>query len=311
MVYIKLVLTAAFWGGTFIAGRVVAADVGPFPAALLRFTAASVLLMILTRRLEGRFPPLDFRRLGAIMLLGLTGVLAYNAFFFSGLKYVEAGRAAVIVAMNPVSIAVFSALLLRERMSAAKAAGIAISVAGAIVVVSKGHMAGVSGLGLGRGELYVFGCVLSWTAYAMIGREMMRRLSPLATVAYSSVAGTLMLLTPALAEGIVAELPGYGALSWICLAYLGVFGTVVGFTWFYEGVNTIGTVRASQFINFVPIFAVLLSFAILGEPLTLSLLVGAALVITGVSLTNSRRTRRPPPRAEGSRPARDRPVLPR
>jgi drug/metabolite transporter (DMT)-like permease len=61
---------------------------------------------------------------------------------------------------------------------------------------------------------------------------------------------------------------------------------VLGFVWFYEGINQIGPTRAGLFINFVPISAILLAFLILGEPLTLSLLFGTLLVSTGVYLTN-------------------------
>jgi len=55
-VYVKLLLTAIFWGGTFIAGRVVAKDVGPFSAAFLRFAIASVFLLLLTWKAKAHFP---------------------------------------------------------------------------------------------------------------------------------------------------------------------------------------------------------------------------------------------------------------
>jgi drug/metabolite transporter (DMT)-like permease len=287
MIYLKLLLTAIFWGGTFIAGRYVSAGVGPFSAAFLRFCIATSLLLPIAARARGGLQRLDARQFGAVLLLGLSGVFAYNAFFFSGLKHVEAGRAAVIIATNPISITLFSALLLGERVNAAGVAGIVTSVLGAVVVIARGDLLGLLGGGLGRGELYIFACVLSWTAYSLIGKAVMGRLSPLSAVAYSSAAGTAMLAGPACAEGMLKELPHYGLLDWAGIAYLGVFGTVIGFTWFYEGMKAIGPVRASQFINFVPISAVLLAFLILREPLTLSLVGGAALVVTGVYVTNS------------------------
>lgn len=242
---------------------------------------------MLTMKTERRLPPIGLRQVAAIAVLGLSGVFAYNAFFFSGLREVEAGRAAVIISTNPISIAFFSALLLGERVSAMKILGIAISVTGAIVVITKGDVLGVFGGGFGRGEFYIFCCVLSWTTYSLVGKSVMRELSALVTVTYSSVAGTMLLLPMALHENVFGEAVHYSRLDWAGIAYLGVFGTVVGFTWFYEGMDKIGPVRASQFINFVPISAVLLAFFILKEPLTTSLIVGAALVITGVCLTNA------------------------
>ena len=68
--------------------------------------------------------------------------------------------------------------------------------------------------------------------------------------------------------------------------YLGFFGTVIGFVWYYEGIRTIGPTKASLFINFVPVSAVALAFIVLAEPLTASLLTGTILVSLGVFLTN-------------------------
>jgi drug/metabolite transporter (DMT)-like permease len=80
----------------------------------------------------------------------------------------------------------------------------------------------------------------------------------------------------------------YTIFEWLNLAYLGIFGTVLGFVWYYEGIQKIGATRAGLFINFVPISAVLLAFLLLKEPLTNSLLAGTLLVSGGVYLTNRR-----------------------
>ena len=90
LTYIKLILTAVFWGGTFIAGRVVAQDVLPFSAAFLRFAIASVFLVLITWRVEGKLPRIDRSLILPIFLLGLTGVFAYNVFFFKGLQSIDA-----------------------------------------------------------------------------------------------------------------------------------------------------------------------------------------------------------------------------
>ncbi len=114
----------------------------------------------------------------------------------------------------------------------------------------------------------------------------MHSLRPLPSVTYSVLVGALALSVPAFAEGLAGKIGGFTLTDWLCLVYLGVFGTVFGFVWFYQGIQKIGAMRAGLFINFVPISAVLLAFFLLGEPLTPSLLIGAVLVSTGVYLTN-------------------------
>lgn len=286
MVYFKLLLTAFFWGGTFVAGRILKEHVGSFSAAFLRFTIAAVLLLAIVRKSEGHFPQLTRTQWLSIGILGLTGVFAYNAFFFKGLQLISAGRAALIIATSPVLIALLSAWLYGEKLSPLKMAGILLSVTGAVVVITRGNLADLLTHGLGIGELMIFGCVLSWVAYSLLGKSVMQVISPLVATAYAALTGMLFLAVPAWVEEMPGQLSSYTALDWASIAYLGLFGTVIGFVWYYQGIRQIGPLRAGLFINFVPVSAITLAFFILSEPVTISLMIGAGLVITGVYLTN-------------------------
>jgi drug/metabolite transporter (DMT)-like permease len=212
------------------------------------------------------------------------------------LKHVEAGRASIIIACNPIAIALAAALLFKERLNAFKIAGILISILGAVAVIARGSLERVlGGGGFGWGEFFILGCVACWVAYSLLGKVAMAEMSPLVAVTYSSVVGTLLLLPAALAEGL--PLADYAPAAWAAVAYLGLFGTVLGFVWYYQGIRRIGPVRAGLFINFVPISAVLMAYFFLGEPLTVSLLVGTVMVSAGVVLTAiapGRPKRRPP-----------------
>jgi drug/metabolite transporter (DMT)-like permease len=287
LIYVKLVLTAVFWGGTFIAGRAIAGSVEPFSAAFLRFAIASILLVLLTLRAEGRLPALQRNQVLPLILAGMSGVFLYNALFFKGLTLVTAGRASLIIAMNPVFITLAAALVFKDRLNWIKSTGIVLSVLGAAVVISKGDPRGLFSGGLGFGEVLILGCVFSWVAFSLLGKTLVKGLSPLASVSYSSAIGTAGLFIPACMEGMIRDMAGYTLVDWASIFYLGVFATVVGFVWYYEGIQAIGPSKAGQFINFVPISALLLAFLILGEAITFSLLLGALLVISGVTMTNS------------------------
>jgi drug/metabolite transporter (DMT)-like permease len=286
-VYIKLFLTSVFWGGTFIAGRVVAKDVGPFAASFLRFAIASIFLLFITLKIEGKLPILKKGQIIPIILLGMTGVFAYNVFFFKGLRIIEAGRASLIIANNPILITLFASYFFKEKLNPIKVTGIIISVIGAIIVISRGNFIELLHGNVGWGEFYIFCCVLTWVAYTLIGKAVMTDLSPLVSVSYSSVVGAVALFVPAYFEGMMRDVVHYSTADWFGIFYLGFFGTVLGFVWYYQGIKVIGPMKTSQFINFVPISAVLLAFFMLGESITLSLLVGTIFVISGVYLTNT------------------------
>jgi len=285
-VYLKLVLTAAFWGGTFIAGRFVSQNMGPFSIAFLRFAIASIFLTLLSWKGEGKLPVPNKSQIAHIILLGMTGVFLYNAMFFRALRVIEASRASLIIATCPVFIAIASTLFLKEKVTAGKAFGIILSLSGAVIVISKGNLLGMFKGNLGWGEFYAFCCVLSWVAYSLIGRIVMKDLSPLVSVCYSAIVGAVALSVPAYYEGVIQNIGDHSTMDWLSILYLGIFGTVIGFVWYYEGVKQIGPTKAGLFINLVPIFAILLAFLILREAITLSLVVGAILVISGVYLTN-------------------------
>ncbi len=287
MIYLKLFLTAFFWGGTFVAGKLIAPVMDPYSAAFLRFLIASVFLIGLTLKIEGQLIKPTVRQIWGVGFLGVTGIFSYNLFFFSGLHYIQANQASLIIATNPIFISLAAALFFKEKLYFHKIAGLFLSVTGALIVISNGHLSDILKLGAGRGQVLIFGCVVSWVAYSIVGKKVMKDLSPITSVCYSSIAGTFFLFFPAVFNGMFEYVPAYQSLEWINLFYLGFFGTVLGFFWYYEGIRAIGPLRAGMFINFVPVSAIILSFFILNEPLTPALMVGGVFVVTGVILTNS------------------------
>lgn len=297
--YLKLYGTAFFWGGTFIAGRLLAGKVAPLNSALLRFVIASLLLTLLTLRLDGRLPRLSWRQMVVVCALGLSGIFAYNLFFFNGLQEIQAGRAALIIALNPVVITLCAALFSGESLTLSRLAGVVLSLVGAAIVITRGSPADILAGGIGRGEWLILGCVASWSLYSLIGKSAMHGMTPLAAVTCSSIAGTLLLAIPATLAGTLNEITSIPLAGWLSIGYLGVFGTVVGFLWYFQGIRQIGASRAAIFINFVPLNGVLLAMLVLDEPLTLALLSGGVLVVTGAWLTNQPAGRSAPKPAAG------------
>ena len=291
-IYVKLTLVALFWGGTFIAGRILAGSMSATGAATGRFAIAALLLTALTWTFEGGLPTLSGRQIVTTFALGATGIFLYNVCFFAALARMPAGRTALFVALNPVATAVLLSVVVRERLSPARWGGIAVALFGALVVISRGQLLRVlTDLGdtFGGGERYMLCAVLSWAAYTVIGRRALDGLSPLAATAYATLWGLALLIV----AHLFSPHAGAGApLTWQAAAsmlYLGAIGTVIAFVWYSQGIRELGAARAAVFTNLVPVFGVLLSVALLGEPLSASMLVGGALVIAGVALTNRAR----------------------
>ncbi|MCD5327221.1 DMT family transporter [Chromobacterium piscinae] len=300
--YLQLVLVAVIWGGTFIAGRLLAGGLPPLLAACLRFTIASATLLgclALTRTPLVRPAPGQMLRLA---LLGLFGVFGYNLFFFYGLQHIGAARASLIVALNPAMIALASFLLLKEALPPLKLAGVALCLAGAgLVIIGKNPDALTAAAG-SSGDLLILGCVACWVTYSVGSRGLSQALGPLQTVAWSILLGTSMLWLTAWLHGD-ASLAAIGKLDtaqWGGLFYLGALGSALAYIWYYDGIRRIGATRAGVFIALNPLSAVLLGAGLLGERLSLEMAVGGALAIAGIVLGN----RASGPSWRGLRPSR-------
>jgi drug/metabolite transporter (DMT)-like permease len=284
MLYSKLVLMAFFWSGVFPAIRIVLESIELFTSVFLRFSAAALLLLALMRWREGGMRRLSPREAVLVVGLGLLGIAVYNSLFTAGLARVEASRAALIVTTNPAFTALLAVLFLKERIGRSRVAGVVLSVLGAMWVLCRGDPRAFLSLDFGAGELILVLCIFIWSVYTIVGRIALSTLSPLAMTAYVMAAGALPLVVPAwLAH---APLDAVTWRSWAALAYLVVFGTIIPFLWYSEGVKALGAARASQFISLVPPLAVAQAVLILGEPFTPALGVGIALVVAGLYLTN-------------------------
>jgi drug/metabolite transporter (DMT)-like permease len=289
LTYLKLICVAIFWGGTFIAGHVVATQLPHMIAAAGRFLVACVLLLLLAWRMEGGLPKLNRQQIHATFSLGATGIFLYNICFFAALERMPAGRSALFVALNPIVTALALALLFGERLGFKKWLGIAIAFVGAAIVITRGELLSAAhdiSASLGSGELFMLTAVCAWAAYTIIGRHALKGLSPIAATTYASLWGLLLLTCGALFQLPQLDRSHLTLPVLAAIAYLGVFGTVIGFVWYYEGVKKIGPARTAVFNNLVPVFGIAFSAVFLGEPILASMVIGGLLVIGGVSLTN-------------------------
>jgi drug/metabolite transporter (DMT)-like permease len=282
--YAKLVAVPAIWGGTFIAGRILALAVPAAVGALLRYVVAVAALLVAARWLEGGLPRLTRRQVLGTLLLGASGILAYNLFFLGALARLPASRTSLIIALNPIVTIAAASLLLGERMSARRWFGVAVALVGVWIVVSRGDVLGSVGGAVGLGELLMFGGVCSWAAYTLIGRRVLAGLTPLAATTWASLWGVGLLAlaaAPDLHDLGTDDLTLPVVLS---VLYLGVLGTAVGFVWYYQAVQRLGASRTVIFNNLVPVFGATFGVLLLGEPLLPSMLLGGAIAVAGVML---------------------------
>jgi drug/metabolite transporter (DMT)-like permease len=284
--YLRLAAVPVIWGGTFIAGRVLALALPATIGSLLRFLVASMVLLAAARLLEGPLPRLDRRQLAATIALGATGVFAYNLFFLGALARLPASRTSLIVALNPAVTIAVSAWLFREPVGPLRWFGVMLALTGVWIVISRGDPFGSLAGAVGPGELMMFGAVCAWAAFTLIGRSVLGSLTPLAATAYASLFGTAMLAIAAAPGWRSADLATLAPAAMAAVLYLGILGTGVAFVWYYRAVQRLGPSRTVIFNNLVPVFGAAFGVVLLDEPLLPSMLLGGAIAVAGVMIVS-------------------------
>jgi drug/metabolite transporter (DMT)-like permease len=291
LTYAKLIAAMFFWGGTWIAGRVIAQELtAPLAIASLRFVLSGAIVGGVLLFTEGSIPlPQGGRDWGLVWALGFFGIFLYGLCFFFGLQHISAGRGALVVALNPAVIVILAWLTGKERMTSRKAIGSLIAFAGCLTVIGNGDPLALINGEVGLGEWLILGCVASWAAYTFLGWQATHRFSALATTLYASLSGALLLGLAALVQGDI-DPAGWSWRVWASMGFLALFGTAIAYTWFTAAVHQLGAGHASVFINLVPVFAVLQAALLLDERLRPAVLAGGLLVIAGVWLTTRQKT---------------------
>ncbi|MED1725593.1 DMT family transporter [Brevibacillus parabrevis] len=279
--YVGLLLCTSFlWGGNFVVGKFLVGHASSLTLTNLRWLIAVACLLPVVWIREKRILP-SRQSLIPLILMGVTGVALFNLFMFWALERTDATNVGLLSTLNPVSIAIFSFLLVKEKIRPLQIVAMLISFAGVLVVLCKGDFAHLSQLHFNTGDLWMLAAVAMWGIYSVCGRWAMKTVSPMMSTLYSGLFG-VMLMLPFNATTFTVERTDW--TFWLSLFYVGVLATVVSMVMWNVGVQKVGATSAGMFLNFNPVFTAILAFLLLGETMSVLQLLGSVIVIVGCYL---------------------------
>lgn len=246
----------------------------------LRWGIAVLCLVPFMLRGQRLLPPRQ--AVPALAVMGLTGVVLFNVFLFLALERTSATNTGLLSALNPVSIALCSFLLLRERMRPLQVLGMVISIGGVLVVLTGGEWQRLASLSFNTGDLWMLAAVLVWGVYAVAAKFAMQHVTPLESTFYAGGFGVLLLLPLNGADLLTVTDPTL--LFWGAVLYGGVLSTVVAMVLWNIGVQQLGGTAAGMYLNLNPVFTALLAWLLLGEQMSWVQVGGSLIVIAGVFL---------------------------
>jgi drug/metabolite transporter (DMT)-like permease len=277
-----MLLVVLIWGVNFSVTKGAFARFPPLAFTGVRFALASLLLVPLVRRLQGR-EPLPRPVLTRLVLLGVVGNTLYQLGFISGLDRTTASNSALILAAMPSIVALLAVALGFEPLRPKVLGGVLVATVGVVLVVAA-RGAGFGGTTM-AGDLLTLGAVICWAGYTLGLRVLPPEVSPLRVTMVTTVAGTPGLVLAGLPEMLGMDWSAVGWQGWAALGYATFLSLLVAYVIWNRSVQVVGPSRTVIYMCLTPLVAVVTAAVFLGErPMPLQA-VGAALIIGGVLLT--------------------------
>ena len=274
----RLIALAAMWGGSYLFMRHAVPYLGAVLMIELRTTIAGVALLAFV--LATHRGAIGWRRhWRAYLFVGALGLALPFVLIAQALTVIDASTAAILNALAPLFATLVAAAWIRDPVTPAKAAGIALCLAGTAVLV------GWTPSPMTSRELFAAGLSVAATAlygYSIVFTKVyLKEASPLGTAA-----GTLLMAALALAPftPVGRDVSGVPASAWLATAALAVISTAFAYLLYYRLIADVGPVKAITVTLLVPIFGMLWGVAFLGEPLTAGRIAGCAIILAGCSL---------------------------
>ena len=276
-------MTMTFWAGNAIVGRAVRGEIPPLMLAFSRWTLALLILAPFAWRRAVAQRALIRRHWGAILLLGLAGVAAFNGFLYSGLRYTTAANSLLLQGLIPTLVVIVGSVVFGDKAPWRQVAGIALSTLGVTFIVFRGELSEILRLRLGMGDLLVLCGCAAWAIYTASLR-LRPPIDPLVFLFVTFAIGALAMGVGALSEAqAIAQMHWDGRMV-AAIAYVAIFPSILAYMSFNAAVSHVGPGAAGQAISLLPLLGAVLAAMILGEPLFPYHLAGMALILGGVLL---------------------------
>lgn len=281
--YLLLALAGLCWSGNHVLGRAIAGHVPPITLSALRWVLPVVLLWPFARtHLKTDWPAIR-RHWPVMLLLGLSGGAVFSALQYVGLQYTTAVNVSVLNSLGPVLIVLAVALVFRETMRGAQLAGLALSLVGVLVIVTRGDLSSLAQLSLNRGDLIILFNMCVWALYC----AFLRLRPPIHWTSFIFLLALIAAVSTA-PFAVIEHMHGTTLVpdttTLLAFLYVSIFPSLVAYASWNRGVELIGANRAGTFLHLIPLYSAVLAGLLLGETIGLHHIAGFVLILAGVWL---------------------------
>ena len=291
----KLLIIVSFfavyviWGSTYVFNKIAVTELPPFFLASMRFIAAGLLIMLISKILNFQLAITKKQFLNSL-IAGFLFLVYGNGVFVWALKYVDSGFAALLASTQPLFVLLLMRLIDRKPMQKKSIIGVLLGLVGMYLLVSQQEITSSEGTVLG--VFMIFTCVFSWSYGSVFVSKADLPKNFFVSTGYQMLIAGFMLLI----GSIIFKETWVSPLTWstevqLSMLFLVSFGGIAVFTAFNYLLKNVSTekVATSAYVN--PIIAMLLGWYVLDERLSLQSIIASVVLLTGVYFINSRKRR--------------------
>lgn len=278
MAYLYLLITFCAWGSLYVVSKFVLGKIPVFTVSFLRYIiAGTALYIILNKRKPKKIEPQDFKY---VFLIGFLGYFLSMGAQFWGTKLSNASLASLINSMNPITITVFAAIILKEKLTLVKGICIASALLGVFIIIGD-----VDGSGKALGIMASVFSIFLWSFVSVIVRRITQKYDSFQITVYGILIGAACTLPISIYELATVSNVRFDWKVTLSLIYMGLVCTALAHVLWNKSLSMIEAGTCSLFYPVQPMVAVFLGWLFLGESINLNFVIGAVLIIGGVVLS--------------------------
>ena len=284
-----LVAPPLFWAGNAVLARSLVGEFPPLALSFWRWALAFALLAPFAARSVWRHRSVIRTHFSLLAWTSLLGVGCYNSFQYLALQTSSALNTTLIGASGPTITLLLGAAFFSSSVARRQWFGAAVSLAGVLWVIARGEPGNLLRLHFAIGDLIMLAATACWSIYTWLLRTQRPPL-PLTVFLLVQIAlGALMILPFYLLEWVITQqVPAATPSNFAALIYVVLLPSLAAYYCWDRGVNRVGAVLPMYFANLTPVFAGLLAWALLDDPIGAYHVVGGALILAGIHLATER-----------------------
>lgn len=282
-----LTLACVLWAGSSVAAKVAlpqggepaAGKVGPYTLATVRFGLAGLILLVFVV-LRREWRPVPVSDQGRFVALGMFGIALTYAVFYGGMQYTTATETTLLVAAEPVLIAVLARIVLGERMKASQVGGMCFGLTGVYLIVMRGWLPTLEGTVLANGVVTL--ALVFESLSSVIGKGLTRSYPGLQVATLGMLTGAGTLFPFAVWENLAgrSHMPGFSET--IAIGYLTLICSALCYGIWYALLKRHTLSSMAGFLFIQPVLGPVFGYILLGERIGVWTVLGAVLVVLGV-----------------------------